>query len=242
MSPEKPFDDYDPRAWLERAALVFLHHNCFASAIGAFSRLVEAEPGYSMGWYGLANALYCLSGEKGDLALLRNAVSSAKRALETDAANEMAKQLLEWVPQRTPLSEDDVTTAETFTTVPADLAGRTGFTENTFADDMEVLPQRTSRMQIVMWLGMFKEPFGTEILLRALDDSDPDVRMAALKRLDPDDEDMRVRAKLERLAFSDAGASTEPYLSMALRRFARDSPDSDHWAARILKAIRSGDS
>ena len=237
MEVPPQFGDYDPRAWLERSGTLFLHYRCFVAAAGAFSRLLAVERTNSLAWYGLANALYCLSGQRRDVGLLRDAVSCMKRAVQIDPANKLATELLEAIPQRTPLSHAQVTGVEAFETLPAELSARIGFTVSTFAEAMRAIPGDGERMQIVMWLGMLNEPCATEILLAAVDDSDPHVRMAALKRLDASADDPRLAAKMQQLAFSDAGRECEPYLSMALNRFASATTAPDHWAARVLAAL-----
>ena len=239
MERQPPFDDDDPRGWIERAGLLFLHHRCFAAAAGAFCRVIRVEPSYSMAWYGLANALFTLAGQKRDVALLQDAASAAKRAVEIDPGNKLAGELLDVIGRRTPLSPDEIASAPTFSAIPAELNARIGFTDSTFTDAMRGLVPEGARMQIVMWLGTLDEPCAKEILLAALDDADRDVRMAALKRLDAKDDEPRVAEKLQQLAFSDNRKENEPYLSMALTRFAEAAADSTHWAARALQAISS---
>ncbi len=231
------FDDYDPRAWLERSGVLFLNHRCFAAAANAFSRLLGMEPMYTMGWYGLGNALFCISGKRQDISLLRDAVSSLKRAVQIEPTDKLAVEMLQKIPKLTPFSQDEIAGTPTWTTVPAELNEHIGFTDATFAESMLEIPAPPERMQIVMWLGMLDDECGKEILLQALSDSDPHVRMAALKRIDATEDDPRIEAKMQELAFSEDGEQSEPYLSMALGRLARASADPTHWAARILLAI-----
>ena len=53
--------------------------------------------------------------------------------------------------------------------------------------------------------------------------------MAATKRLNAECDDSRIAARIQQLAFSDAGLKSEPYLSMALDRFKRRTTDPGHW-------------
>jgi|GEM_PF-6105557 len=237
MDSQPQFDEHDPRAWLERAGLLFLQHQCYTASIASFSRLVQIEPSYAMGWYGLGNSLFCYSGQNQDLDLLRDGVSCAKRAQELDPANNIAANLIEIVASRTPLPAEEVENAPVANEIPTDLPERTGFTDTTFARSTATFADPGERMLIVMLLGSFNEPWSTEILLAALGDPDHHVCMAALKRLNPAGGDRRIDEKLQQLAFSDDREQIEPYLTFALSAFAREAGDEDHWAARILNVL-----
>lgn len=238
----REFDDEDLRSWLERSGRLFQNCSCFVAAVGAFSRLLRAQPTSPKAWYGLAEALFCLSGQESDgqeshLDLLGDAVSCAKSSLQGDPPHELASELMDTMAREAPLSRDQMASAEAFSAVPTELSERVGYTDLTFAEAMLQIPLHGQRMQVVMWLGILDEPCGREILLTALDDSNLDVRMAALKRLKASD-DARIVAKVKELASSEAGRSCEPYLSMALTRFARSGTESGHWAVHLLESIK----
>lgn len=237
MLSQPLFDENDPRAWLERSGLLFLQHQCYTAAIASFSRLVLEEPSYAMGWYGLGNSIFCYSGQNEDLDLLREGVSCAKRAKQLDPENKIAANLIEIAASRTPLSAEEVGAAPVATEIPANLPERTGFTDTTFAASASTFSDPGERMLIVMLLGSFDESWATEILLAALDDPDPHVRMASLKRLNPACSNRRIDEKLQQLAFSDNREEIEPYLTYALDAFAREAGDENHWASRILAVL-----
>ncbi len=235
MEQPAPFDDYDPRAWLERSALLFLQHQSFAASIEVFSRLIHIEPAYSMAWYGLSNALIGYSGETRDIALLRDAVAYAKHAMTLDPTNQFAQDLVHNTATRTPLTTEDIDAIQPITAVSPALREHTHYTDSTLAAALDAFSSSGERMQIIMWLGALEDPSAVEILVRGLSDTDSHVRMATLKRLAPEDgRDTRIRHAIVSLAKSEESASTEPYLSMALKRFTSKEGHDNQWAIDAL--------
>ena len=226
MAQPAQFDDYDPRAWLERSALLFLNHGAYSASIECLSRLTAIEPEYSMGWYGLSTVIYLAAAEASSIELLKQSIAVLKHSVSVDATNEMASKSLAAMAKQTPLEPAEVEGIEPSAEfwLPADLQ----FTATTFADCLKDIPTAGERMQLVMWLGTFDDESSTELLAAALTDADPGVVRATLKRL-PVDASATVIETLTRMHDSGNSELYEPYFSMAARRLNLPLATSAPW-------------
>lgn len=217
MTHSKRFDDYDPRAWLERSGLLCLKHLAYSASIECFMRLVKIEPNYSMAWYGLSAAAYSASGSTRNLDLLRQSVAVLKHCLVVDPDNTFASKFYDAIPNQTPLTESDLLSIEASSQLkmPPELA----FNTNSFAECLPTIPDAGERMQLIMWLGTFDNESSTELLLAGLQDSDAGVVRATLKRLVSKNQDERIPSVLDGMHSSGSYLNYEPYFSMAARRF-----------------------
>ena len=218
MSATQQFDDYDPRAWLERSALLFLNYDAFAASIECFKRLTTAAPGYSMSWYGLSTAVYAVSGTIGNLDLLQRSISLLKHCLSLDPTNPHANAFLKALPEQTPLTQTDIDSIAACSNIPS-LPVEFEFYPTVFADVLKSIDSAGDRMQIIMWLGTFDDESATELLLAGLEDVDEGVVRASLKRLDANGSDRRIPKMLSTMHTAGKTQNYEPYFSMAAKRF-----------------------
>ncbi len=230
-------DDYDPIQAFESAAITFLNQNLYVSASCIFVNVVEIDPENSMAWYGLANSLYCLAGQGGDLSILELSMSCVYRSLEEDSNNGMAAELSEWIRNNTPLHPDVYSDCSPFNEDPKLILTQIDFTQESVANDFIMLESWQERMQVVIWLYDINEPYYVDILIKALDDPYDDVKMAALKRIGPFGNRGEIRDKLENMLITEEFVKIEPYFSIALDNIYRNIDDSYEWIETMAQKL-----
>src|SRR5690349_13450507 len=70
---------------LERVGILFLNRGSFAAAAVILTCVVREAPKNSLAWYGIGNALLCLSRSRDTIPLLRLSFSCLLRSLEEDS-------------------------------------------------------------------------------------------------------------------------------------------------------------
>jgi tetratricopeptide (TPR) repeat protein len=220
--------EYNRDVALERAAIILLNGGQWDAAAALFASLLERKPEHTMAWYGLANALYQLSGQQSSIPTLKIAYACVLRALQEETTNTMAAELATVLRERTPLRDLGTEAFQPDPGPPTDLASAF-LSAPRLIQAMQRIPSWEQRMGLMMFLGdQYDERF-LPVLLHALEhDPHHDVRMAAMKRLRPWGAAEALRATCERLVATGAWEGIEPYFSMTLRGMGAD------WAQALV--------
>ncbi|WP_339138139.1 MAG: hypothetical protein WGN25_07945 [Candidatus Electrothrix sp. GW3-4] len=231
---------------LEEAAYIFLNKKMYISATGVFTTLVTENPRSSMGWYGIANALYCLAA--GDMKMNKlswmNRITLGYqcilRSIEEDQDNKYAKELCHWMVTKSPLRDEDVSELQPFHDALKLIRKVAGFNANTLIENFQ---QHASmmRMKIIMCFEGIEEQYVGDLFVSALSDPDKDVKMAALKRIGMWGNREEVRSTLEEMVASEAWDELGPYPSMGIWAVQARYPEYKDWSAPLLEKIRSAE-
>lgn len=233
----KRFDTNDPRYGMEQAGCLFVDERLALPATVAFSMLVDAAEDYSMGWYGLGNALYGQAFQTQGTSLLELACAACKRSLNIDPSNQFAKELMTCLVERTPLTQELTDAVPPCTQRGEDIMGLVNSSPLVFAEGYKSIDRWQRRMQVVMWLGGVQHELTDELLIAAVADPNDSVKRAAMKRIGAWGHRTDLRKNLTALAESDTRADLEPYLGMAVRRIATKDPENGFWAQDLAKRL-----
>ena len=223
---------------LERAALLLMHRNRFSAAAAVFCFWLRENSSNANGYYGLGISLFCHGSQAREIRYLNPSISCLKRAVEIDRDHEPSLALLAAMDERTPLSNEDVLVIPAFEGEMDEFLQLIDYDSSSLVREIMSLEDADERMTLLMVLSGLELPFSGEIIIESLEDPSDHVRMAALKRLDPSNHDPRIRASLEKLAYTDEGDRCQPYLMMALERIAENS-EEETWAAEIFQTMKS---
>ncbi len=218
---------------LEGVGVLFLNRRQHRAALVALCSAASASPRGSSAWYGVGNALLMLSTENDAIRRLRLSLSCLLRALEEDPDNRLAKELIEVIERRSPLTPEDRASCGAFAEDPGEIPPRVGASVEDLVRAFVALPAWQERMQVTMFVGEHGGPSLGPVLAAALKDAHGDVCMAALKRLRRFATEPALQSVLTELVRSGRARALEPYSSMALRPLAREAP----WAARLLSDL-----
>jgi hypothetical protein len=221
---------------LEKAGLLFFKNQKYASALVVFEKLVTEEPHNSNAWYGIGNAIAQLCNEKKRPDLLPFALAAFKKAIQTNGgSHRISEEFSETIIRTLQLGENEVNGI-----VPMNPEQLTLLIEEFKIGRDELVSEfaglTADKMVIVMFLGdSGQQVFFPYLKQAVLNETDIDVRYAALKRLrfykgHPELEDLFSRA-----ISSQKSDELEPYLSMALH--AMDEPWAEKFKGPAYKNI-----
>lgn len=221
----------------KKAALVFLYYGRYSTSSALYSFLLERNPSIADAWYELGNAVYGYGRMTRNMELLSICIACHRKAVELEPDHELSRSLLETMHERTPLSKEEVAAICAFDGSLPSLRNSVGYRPGKIAEDLRGLKEPKERMLLMMVLSSDYYPFHNEVLLAGLKDPDADVKMSALKRIDPSTTDSRFRERLAELVFSDDGDRCQPYLTFTLLNIAKKNSHGD-WAIELLKAAK----
>lgn len=222
---------------LEGLALVFLEKEKFLSAIGIYTDFLKQRPDSTMGWYGIAYALYQLSSYEMDLEKLKIGMQCALRSIHEDGSNEYAHTIYKMMTTVTPLKSIDENSIVYYNDDPLLISKLINFNGEVIVSDFHTIDSLEDRLNILMLIKYNEKKYALDLLLHAIWDPNSDVRAAALKTIGHWGSNCEVRSELEKLVESNLCKGIKYNLRQAINHIKDCHPENKEWAESLLKII-----
>lgn len=205
---------------LEKGALIYYKNKKYYSGIFAFQQLVKQEPENVNAWYGLGACLSVCGKSAGITDLIKGAIACFKTSLKkTNNQHKFSQEFLDKIKQDSILDEMEIEgikplSIEEITKVVSGL----GVNNSLLVSEFSELNNKDRMIQLI-FIGETGESVFFSIIKHAiLNDSDTDVKFAALKRVHLYRNCNGFEQLLEDAFAINKNDELEPYFAMAINK------------------------